>query len=192
MRRLHSALLAVPIVMLGMPAPLTGPSSAASREQAATIILAVVAVAGRPLLAAFGISMPALQAAGGLVILLMGLEMLHGAPTKVQHDEDGAQSPADRVLVPLAMPLLAGPGAITTVLTLSSRMDTWRGTAMLLMAVAIVGATIGVILLSAARVGRAIGSRSQRILLRFMGLILAAVGAEVLLAGLYTFVPGAA
>lgn len=54
---------------------------------AATIILAVAALAGRPILAAFGISMPALQAAGGLVILLMGLEMLHGAPTKVQHDE---------------------------------------------------------------------------------------------------------
>jgi multiple antibiotic resistance protein len=158
---------------------------------AATLILALAALAGRPILAAFGISMPALQAAGGLVILLMGLEMLHGAPTRVQHDED-QQAVADRVLVPLAMPLLAGPGAITTVLTLSSRMDTWRGTAMLLLAVAIVGATIGIILLSAARVGRAIGSRGQRILLRFMGLILAAVGAEILLAGLYTFVPRSA
>ena len=121
--------------------------------------------------------------------LLMGLEMLHGAPTRVQHDDPEQQAVADRVLVPLAMPLLAGPGAITTVLTLSSRADTWRGTAMLLVAVAIVGATIGIILLSAARVGGAIGSRGQRILLRFMGLILAAVGAEILLAGLYTFVP---
>ena len=156
---------------------------------AATLILALAALAGRPILAAFGISMPALQAAGGLVILLMGLEMLHGAPTRVQHDDQGQQEAADRVLVPLAMPLLAGPGAITTVLTLSSRLDTWRGTAMLLLAVVIVGATIGIILLSAARVGGAIGSRGQRILLRFMGLILAAVGAEILLAGLYTFVP---
>jgi multiple antibiotic resistance protein len=159
---------------------------------AATLILALAALAGRPILAAFGISMPALQAAGGLVILLMGLEMLHGAPTRVQHDDPEQQAVADRVLVPLAMPLLAGPGAITTVLTLSSRADTWRGTAMLLVAVAIVGATIGIILLSAARVGRAIGSRGQRILLRFMGLILAAVGAEILLAGLYTFVPRSA
>jgi multiple antibiotic resistance protein len=159
---------------------------------AATLILALAALAGRPILAAFGISMPALQAAGGLVILLMGLEMLHGAPTRVQHDDPKQQAADDRVLVPLAMPLLAGPGAITTVLTLSSRIDTWRGTAMLLLAVTIVGVTIAIILLSAARVGRAIGSRGQRILLRFMGLILAAVGAEVLLAGLYTFVPRAA
>lgn len=156
---------------------------------ATTIILAVAALAGRPILAAFGISMPALQAAGGLVILLMGLEMLHGAPTRVQYDDPGQQSTADRVLVPLAMPLLAGPGAITTVLTLSSRIETTRDTLMLLIAVATVGATIGIILMSAARLGNMIGSRGQRILLRFMGLILAAVGAEILLSGVYTFVP---
>jgi len=157
---------------------------------ATTIILATAALAGRPVLAAFGISMPALQAAGGLVILLMGLEMLHGAPTRVQHDEQGQQSAADRVLVPLAMPLLAGPGAITTVLTLSSRAEAWFDTMMLLTAVVMLGVTIGMILLSAARLGSLLGTRGQRILLRFMGLILAAVGAEVLLAGVYTFVPG--
>lgn len=156
---------------------------------AATIILAAATLAGRPVLAAFGISMPALQAAGGLVILLMGLEMLHGAPTRVQHDERGQQASADRVLVPLAMPLLAGPGAITTVLTLSSRAGGWSDTMMLLLAVVMVGVTIGIILLSAARLGSLLGARGQRILLRFMGLILAAVGAEVLLAGVYTFVP---
>jgi multiple antibiotic resistance protein len=158
---------------------------------AATAILAAVAVAGRPILAAFGISMPALRAAGGLVILLMGLEMLHGAPTKVQHDYQGHQSTEDRVLVPLAMPLLAGPGAITTVLTLSSRVETWADTMRLLIAVFLVGATIAAILVSASRLGSLLGTRGQRILLRFMGLILAAVGAELLLAGVYTFVPRA-
>lgn len=156
---------------------------------ATTIILAAAALVGRPVLAAFGISMPALQAAGGLVILLMGLEMLHGAPTRVQHDEQGQQSTADRVLVPLAMPLLAGPGAITTVLTLSAGAEAWSDTIILLTAVLMLGVTIGVILLSAARLGGLLGTRGQRILLRFMGLILAAVGAEVLLAGVYTFVP---
>jgi multiple antibiotic resistance protein len=153
---------------------------------AATTILAAAALVGRPILAAFGISMPALQAAGGLVILLMGLEMLHGAPTRVQHD-DGGQSTSDRVLVPLAMPLLAGPGAITTVLTLSSRVGTLTETMTLLTAVVAVGAIIAAILASATRLSRLLGSRGQRILLRFMGLILAAVGAELLLAGVNSF-----
>lgn len=118
----------------------------------------------------------------------MGLEMLHGAPSKVQYDP-ARESTADRVLVPLAMPLLDGPGAITTVLTLASRVESWPHTMMLLVAVVTVGATIAIILMSAARLGSLIGSRGQRILLRFMGLILAAVGAEVLLAGLHAFVP---
>ncbi|HJU87377.1 MAG TPA: MarC family protein [Gemmatimonadota bacterium] len=155
---------------------------------AVIVILGVVAIAGRPLLAAFGISMPALQAAGGLVVLLMGLEMLHGAPSRVQHDQ-APQSTDEQVLVPLAMPLMAGPGAITTVLTLSSRAVTWRDMVMLLMAVGVVGVAVLVILLFGDRVGALIGYRGQRILLRFMGLILAAVGAEILLAGVYTFVP---
>jgi small neutral amino acid transporter SnatA (MarC family) len=60
---------------------------------------------------------------------------------------------------------------------------------MLLIAVAVVGAAIGVSLASASRLGRVIGYRGQRILLRFMGLILAAVGAEVLLTGIFTFMP---
>jgi multiple antibiotic resistance protein len=148
----------------------------------------VAALGGKPVLAAFGISMPALQAAGGLVVLLMGLEMLRGAPTRVQHDQE-PQTAADQVLVPLAMPLLAGPGAIATVITLASRAAAWREMMLLLIAVVVVGAAVGVILASAPRLGRVIGYRGQRILLRFMGLILAAVGAEVLLVGIYTFVP---
>jgi small neutral amino acid transporter SnatA (MarC family) len=60
---------------------------------------------------------------------------------------------------------------------------------MLLIAVVLVGATIAIVLASATRLGSLLGARGQRILLRFMGLILAAVGAEVLLAGVYTFVP---
>lgn len=168
--------------------PAERPRAAIRAAVAVIVILGIVALAGKALLAAFGISMPALQAAGGLVVLLMGLEMLHGTPTKVQHDQE-AQSRHEQVLVPLAMPLMAGPGAITTVLTLSSRVTIWREMAMLLGAVTIVGLAILVVLLSANRVVGVIGSRGQRILLRFMGLILAAVGAEILLAGVYTFVP---
>ena len=164
-------------------------SRAAIRAALAVVtILGIVALAGKALLAAFGISMPALQAAGGLVVLLMGLEMLHGTPTTVQYD----QEPEDRheqILIPLAMPLMAGPGAITTVLTLSSRVTAWAEMALLLIAVAVLGLAILSVLLSAHRVARLIGSRGQRILLRFMGLILASVGAEILLAGVYTFVP---
>ena len=155
---------------------------------AATAILAAAALAGRPILAAFGISMPALQAAGGLVILLMGLKC------STRPDQSAAR--------PRRTAIDGGPGRGTACDAPPGR--PWRhhdrpdvilprrlvgGTMRLLVAVVMVGATIAVILVSAARLGSLIGTRGQRILLRFMGLILAAVGAEVLLAGVYTFVP---
>ena len=116
--------------------------------------------------------------------------MLHGAPTKVQHDEGVEDSPEERVLVPLAMPLLAGPGAITTTITLSARAGTWSDIVLLLAAVAVVAVVTFVTLSSAGWVSKNVGRRGQRIFLRFMGLILAAVGAQVLLSGLYSFRPG--
>ena len=153
------------------------------------IILTIAAIAGTPILLAFGISMPAFQAVGGLVVLFMGLEMLRGAPTKVQHDE-GMESAEDRLLVPLAMPLLAGPGAITTALTLSSRASNWLEILLLLVAALVVAVTTLIVLSSADWVSLKIGRRGQRIFLRFMGLILAAVGAQILLSGLHSFTPG--
>ncbi len=191
------ALLAITNPLGAVPVFLAITEGATSRERsragvraaiAVLLILGFAALAGKAVLAAFGISMPALQAAGGLVVLLMGLEMMHGTPTRIQHDQE-PQSRHEQVLVPLAMPLMAGPGAITTVLTLSSRATTWMEMALLLVAVTVVGTAILVVLLLATRFGGLIGARAQRILLRFMGLILAAVGAEVLLAGVYTFVP---
>jgi multiple antibiotic resistance protein len=133
--------------------------------------------------------MPAFQGVGGLVILFMGLEMLRGAPTKVQHDGEAEESVEDRVLVPLAMPLLAGPGAITTTITLSSRASSWQEMLSLLAAVLVVAVTTIVIFSSADWVSTKVGRRGQRIFLRFMGLILAAVGAQILLTGLHSFVP---
>jgi multiple antibiotic resistance protein len=93
------------------------------------------------------------------------------------------------VLVPLAMPLVAGPGAITTTITLASRAASWQETFLLLGAVLIVASTTLVVFSSADWVSKKVGRRGQHIFLRFMGLILAAVGAQILLTGLHNFVP---
>src|SRR5215475_5554678 len=82
-------------------------------------ILAVASVAGHAILSLFGISLPAFRAAGGLVIVLMGLEMLRGEATRVQQDPGDPEAAEGEILVPFAMPLVAGPGAITTVITLA-------------------------------------------------------------------------
>ena len=152
------------------------------------VILTFAALGGRGILATFGISIPAFRAAGGLVILLMGLEMLRGSPTRVQH-ERAPDSADDAIVIPLAMPLIAGPGAITTVITLTTQAPGLRGQLHAFVAVAVTSGVLLVTLLSSTWIGERITARGQRIFLRFMGLILVSIGAQLLLTGVRTFLP---
>ena len=157
-----------------------------------TVILAVSLVAGETVLRLFGISLPAFQAAGGLLIVLMGLEMLRGTPTQVQHDPPVSGTASDEqgedeILVPLAMPLIAGPGSIATVITFAARTSDWRGRADIGGAILVTGLAVYLTLRSAGWTQRHFSARGQRILIRFMGLILVAVGAQLFLSGVWSF-----
>jgi multiple antibiotic resistance protein len=152
-----------------------------------TIILAVSLIAGEAVLKVFGISLPAFQAAGGLLLVLMGLEMLRGSPTRVQHDPPYDETVEDQILVPLAMPLIAGPGAIATVITFTARSEGWRGKADIGAAILLTGLAVYVTMRSANWMQKHFSARGQRILIRFMGLILVAVGAQLCLSGVSEF-----
>ncbi len=151
------------------------------------VILLVSAVVGRSLLQAFGISYAAFRAAGGLIILFMGLEMLRGSPTKVQKEGRPSAAGDDPILVPFVMPLVAGPGAITTVITLTARGHGWQSQLEVFVAIAATAAILFVALLSSGWIARRLGSTGQRVFLRFMGLILAAIGTQSLLSGIKEF-----
>ena len=150
------------------------------------IILTVSAFGGEWILRAFGVTLPAFQVAGGLIIVLMGLEMLGGTPTRVQHDPKEPDAD-DTILVPFAMPLIAGPGAITTVITLTAQHPNISGRLTILMAVVLATIVLLVTLLSANWLKDHISYHVQKVFLRFMGLILLAIGAQLLLTGVQRF-----
>lgn len=152
-------------------------------------ILGVASMSGSLVLQAFGISLPAFQAGGGLVVLIMGLEMLRGAPTKVQHVEETGEAPDDSILVPFAMPLVAGPGAITTVVTLTSRQPGIEHRLEVLAAASIVSVLLLVTFLAATWLAEHVSRRVHQVFIRFMGLVLVAVGAQLILSGVTRFVP---
>jgi multiple antibiotic resistance protein len=131
--------------------------------------------------------MPAFQAAGGLLLVLMGLEMLRGSPTKVQDERAHEEDVEDHIWVPLAMPLLAGPGSIATVMTFAVRARSWMDTGVIALAILVVAIVVYLTLRSANWVQRRISKRGQRIFIRFMGLILVAIGAQLLLSGVWSF-----
>jgi multiple antibiotic resistance protein len=190
-----AAILAItnPLAAIPVFLALAPPDDALARRRAARrvaiavlSILAAAAVVGRYLLLLFGISFAAFRAGGGLVITLMGLDMLRGNPTPVQRDPAAADAD-DRLLVPLAMPLLAGPGSITTVMTLTVREPALAQLPSVLLAVTCTAAAVWLTLSLAGALRTRIGDRGQAIILRFMGLVLVAVGAQLGLTGIAEF-----
>lgn len=152
------------------------------------LILCVATLAGSGLLKIFGISLSAFQAGGGLIILLMGLEMMKGQPSHVQHEKlQDNDNDNDELLVPLAMPLIAGPGAIATIMTLTASNQSLMGHISVLMAVLVEAILLFISLSASAWLVERVSQRGQRIFLRFMGFILVAMGAQMALTGIKSF-----
>jgi len=147
------------------------------------VILAGAAVFGRPLLDLLGVSLAAFRTGGGLVILLMGLEQLRGEKSPVQNLRTRDTDVEDTVMVPFAMPMVAGPGAIATVVTLASRAKAPEDVVVVVGAIAATCVVMLLTLRSAAWLNTKVSARAQRIFLRFMGLILIAMGAQFIAEG---------
>ncbi len=156
------------------------------------IILGGAALVGRQLLDILGIHLGAFGFTGGLIVALMGLEMLGtGHASRAQGDRrQEPHSPPDdedSLFVPFAMPLIAGPGAITVVITLASQVDSWQATLM-----AIVAVGVNVLIMAAAFIFLAgyLGKLSDRaigIMTRFGGLIVATIGVQLAFSGIKSF-----
>ncbi len=155
-------------------------------------ILALSAVAGTRILETLGVSLGAFRSAGGLVLILIGLQMLQGKSSPVVSDRGPQPDPEDHLWVPLVMPLIAGPAAITTVITLSIQETSSALPVPLATLIAIVIATsvVLLILLFADPLSRAVKPRVARILERFFGLMLVAIGFQMGYRGIEQFFLG--
>ena len=116
----------------------------------------------------------------------MGLEMMKGRPTHVQH-EALQDDENDQLLVPLSMPLIAGPGTIATVMTLTAHNPSLMGHVSVILAVVVEAVVMFVLLSASVWVEKRVSDRGQRIFLRFMGFILVVMGAQMSLTGIKTF-----
>lgn len=154
---------------------------------AAWIMLSVFALAGGLIFQAFGISLGAFKVAGGLMLLLMAIDMMraHTSPTRTTVEEQAdSAGRGDVAIFPLAVPMLAGPGAIAAVMVLMSR-AAWRPAATIAVFVAVTVTCVVAWLLMryAATAERIIPKTVLRALERIMGLLLAAVAVEFIAGG---------
>ena len=157
------------------------------------IILLLSTWLGKYILSAFGISIEAFGTAGGLIVLLIAINMLRGQPhrpgyhTHVEENTSKLKIPTQKKasikhqisVVPLAIPIIAGPGAITKVIYRSSTVHT-QGQIIISLIVIAASALIGLILYFAPVISKILGEYGMKIVTRIMGLMLAAIAINML------------
>ncbi len=160
----------------------------------AGLVLATSALAGTWIFRALGISLGAFKIAGGVVLLLLALDMIRTQPSRTRITDQEVAAGADKddiAIVPLAMPLLAGPGSIATVIVLMSRAraGAWWHAIPVLGAIVVTAVASYVVLAAAARTERMLGRTGLAILERAAGLLLVAVAVQFMLDGLGESLP---
>ena len=150
-------------------------------------ILAGFALIGRWLFSLLGITLAAVQVAGALVLLLVSLDMLRAQRSPVQETAAETAEAAmkdDIAITPLAVPMLAGPAAISTVVLLDAQAASWAYRGVLLACVALVGLASYAILALGASGAKWMTPLAEKIITRLMGLLLAALAIQFLFNGL--------
>jgi multiple antibiotic resistance protein len=153
----------------------------------ALVVLSAFAVAGKYIFKMFGITLPAFEIAGGVILLLIGLDMLEAKRSPTQESSEEAREAAlkeDAGIVPLGIPMLAGPGSITSVMVLVGQVqDPWQMVA-ILASIFVTAAICYLVLGNSDRVARAMGETGVRILVRIMGLLLVALAVQYFVNGM--------
>ena len=150
------------------------------------IVLTSFALAGGYIFKMFGITLPAFEIAGGLILLLIGVDMIQARRSTQEgpsETEEGSHK-EDVGITPLGIPMLAGPGAISTVMVLMGASPTILHAVPVLLAIAVTALASYLILAAADGVRAKLGDTGIRIMMRIMGLLLTAIAVQFIINGL--------
>lgn len=153
----------------------------------AIVILTLFATFGEAVLDFVGISMPAFRVAGGLLLFLTALDMLFERRTKRregQADEDDGDDPS---VFPMAIPLIAGPGAIASMILLTGQQPGLNGLVLVIGVMLAVVALALALFLGSGVLERALGKTGINVVTRLLGMLLAALSVQFVLDGLRAF-----
>lgn len=198
--KLFIGLLAISTPLAAVPIYLSFSSSfqytdrirlALSAAVAYASILIVFALFGEAILGVFGISIAAFKVAGGILLFLNGLDLMKSDPS--QPDVSSKTSPGSSAIsfgiIPLAIPLMAGPGAISSVIIYSHHHESFEHKIVVCAVVVSVALSVYFLLRSALAAGSLLNQTSMLVLSKIMGLILTAIGVEFILDGITEHFP---
>jgi multiple antibiotic resistance protein len=176
---------------------LTSDDDAATRRRQAVrtaiyvvVLLTVFTVAGKALLHALGISLPALQIAGGLVVGHSAYGMVTASPKLSAGEHEAGVAAADVSFSPMAMPLLSGPGAIGSVIALASRSHGAAPIGGIVLADLAMGVLVALVLALGGPLLSRMGETGVAALTRIFGFLILAIAVELLAHGVLALAPG--
>lgn len=153
-------------------------------------ILVVATVGGRYLLQALGVSLPALQIAGGIVVGLTGITMVTGRSARLHPEEKQDSATRSSVgVVPMAMPLIAGPGAISVVIAAAGKDGSWFSLAMICLAALAMAVLVYLVLRFGELLLAKLGATGLGVLTRIFGLVILAIAVELVTDGVGDLFP---
>jgi multiple antibiotic resistance protein len=181
------------ITLMGDRPRSEGPKLALKTTLAMMATLLISSLAGEIILEAFGITLPSFQIGGGILVLLIAISMLYAQPNKAKYSLEEAAEALDKedfTVVPMAIPFLAGPGAISTVILDAHQADAgWQKFALWAM-ILFTSIVVYIALRLAGPIRERIGQTGVNIATRLMGLLLAAIAIEFITRGLGQTFPG--
>ena len=153
-------------------------------------LIVIFCLLGKAIFEVFGITLPAFQITGGILVFTIGLQMLHGQQSKVHSPVAAADKPEDAItgelsvaITPLAIPILGGPGTIATAMNFSTTGGI-PGMVITIAAFAVLCVITYIFFISGQRLVRKLGDNGLSVITRLMGLILAVIGTQMVITGI--------
>jgi len=160
-----------------------------SKKTSITVFVSsvVTMIAGGYILKIFGINIPSIKAIGGVVLLIIALNMIQGkeiAPTNnTKEEHSAAQDKDDIAIIPLAIPILFGPGVITTIIVLNEKAITYKDKILLFISIILSSLIVYFTLRNATYISKFLGVNGLKVITRIMGLIIGAIAFLFLIGG---------
>lgn len=191
-----------PVAAIPLFLTFTAESTTAERNKlailtATAVLMAaiVAAVCGQPLLGFFSIGVDSLRIAGGIIILMMGFQLLQSEMSSAATADggaSGAESRRSKIVCPLAIPFLLGPGAITTIIIQCETVSSVSGGVVVAAAVLVIALLVFITLIAAQPIARWLGNSGMTVVARVGGMIIAAIAIDMMITGIRNAFPGIA
>lgn len=152
----------------------------------AAVVLLIFTIAGNHIFSALGIEIYSFKIAGGILLLIISIEMLFGRKSRTEssaEEEDDARRKEDIAITPMAVPLLTGPGAITTGIVLFNSAKSTADQLLLILDIMLVFLVSYIILIKSRAVFDLLGATGTKVVVRLMGLLLSSIAVQFITTG---------